>query len=161
MARFHQGTSVNDVEHSAGRHPPDQGGNACFCDFQLSLLTRLASLSPILIKASTNVQTSPSPALGSDTTGTKPLAARIRETTRRTSNENSISRPRKHVRADGPQSSESGHQMTVWNRTRERATGISGAVAANTPSEAAKNTEIAVTMLADDQAESCAHEEQN
>jgi len=41
-----------------------------------------------------------------------------------------------------------GHQVTVWNRTRE----VSGAVAANTPAEAARDTEVAVTMLADDQA---------
>jgi 3-hydroxyisobutyrate dehydrogenase-like beta-hydroxyacid dehydrogenase len=48
-----------------------------------------------------------------------------------------------------------GHQVTVWNRTRERAREVSGAVAAvaaNTPAEAAKYTEVAVTMLADDQA---------
>jgi 3-hydroxyisobutyrate dehydrogenase-like beta-hydroxyacid dehydrogenase len=48
-----------------------------------------------------------------------------------------------------------GHQVTVWNRTRERAREVSGAVAAvaaNTPAEAAKDTEVAVTMLADDQA---------
>ena len=44
------------------------------------------------------------------------------------------------------------HQVTVWNRTRERAREVSGAVAANTPAEAAKDTEVAVTMLADDQA---------
>ena len=30
------------------------------------------------------------------------------------------------------------HQVTVWNRTRERAREVSGAVAANTPAEAAK-----------------------
>jgi 3-hydroxyisobutyrate dehydrogenase-like beta-hydroxyacid dehydrogenase len=45
-----------------------------------------------------------------------------------------------------------GHQVTVWNRTRERAMEVSGAVAANTPAEAARDTEVAVTMLADDQA---------
>src|SRR5262245_33473537 len=45
-----------------------------------------------------------------------------------------------------------GHQVTVWNRTRERAREVSGAVAANTPAEAAKDTEVDVTMLADDQA---------
>ena len=44
------------------------------------------------------------------------------------------------------------HQVTVWNRTRERAREVSGAVAASTPAEAAKDTEVAVTMLADDQA---------
>jgi 3-hydroxyisobutyrate dehydrogenase-like beta-hydroxyacid dehydrogenase len=45
-----------------------------------------------------------------------------------------------------------GHQVTVWNRTRERAREVSGAVAADTPAEAARDTEVAVTMLADDQA---------
>ncbi|HYY29054.1 MAG TPA: NAD(P)-dependent oxidoreductase [Chthoniobacterales bacterium] len=43
-----------------------------------------------------------------------------------------------------------GHQVTVWNRTRERAKEVSGAVAANTPAEAAKDAEVAITMLADD-----------
>ena len=45
-----------------------------------------------------------------------------------------------------------GHQVTVWNRTPERATEVSGAAAANTPAEAAKDSGVAVTMLADDQA---------
>ena len=45
-----------------------------------------------------------------------------------------------------------GHQVTVWNRTRERAMEVSGAAAANTPAEAAKDAEVAFTMLADDQA---------
>jgi 3-hydroxyisobutyrate dehydrogenase-like beta-hydroxyacid dehydrogenase len=44
------------------------------------------------------------------------------------------------------------HQVTVWNRTRERAMEVSGAGAANTPAEAAKDAEVAFTMLADDQA---------
>jgi 3-hydroxyisobutyrate dehydrogenase-like beta-hydroxyacid dehydrogenase len=45
-----------------------------------------------------------------------------------------------------------GHQVTVWNRTRERAIEVSRAAAANTPAEAAKGAEVAFTMLADDQA---------
>jgi 3-hydroxyisobutyrate dehydrogenase-like beta-hydroxyacid dehydrogenase len=45
-----------------------------------------------------------------------------------------------------------GHQVTVWNRTRKRAMVVSGGAAANTPAEAAKNAEVALTMLADDQA---------
>ncbi|HXM28391.1 MAG TPA: NAD(P)-binding domain-containing protein [Chthoniobacterales bacterium] len=45
-----------------------------------------------------------------------------------------------------------GYQVTVWNRTRERAMEVSGAAAANTPAEAAKDAEVAFTMLADDQA---------
>jgi 3-hydroxyisobutyrate dehydrogenase-like beta-hydroxyacid dehydrogenase len=45
-----------------------------------------------------------------------------------------------------------GHQVTVWNRTRERASEVSGAVAANTPAEAVKDMEVALAMLADDQA---------
>ena len=45
-----------------------------------------------------------------------------------------------------------GYQVTVWNRTRESAMEVSGAAAANTPAEAAKDAEVAFTMLADDQA---------
>src|ERR1700751_413341 len=45
-----------------------------------------------------------------------------------------------------------GYQVTVWNRTPERAMEVSAAAAANTPAEAAKDAEVAFTMLADDQA---------
>jgi 3-hydroxyisobutyrate dehydrogenase-like beta-hydroxyacid dehydrogenase len=43
-----------------------------------------------------------------------------------------------------------GLEVTVWNRTRERAEGLAGAGArvADTPTEAAANVEVAITMLA-------------
>ena len=44
-----------------------------------------------------------------------------------------------------------GHQLTVWNRTRSRAEGLNASVA-NTPADAAREAEIAITMLADDHA---------
>lgn len=47
-----------------------------------------------------------------------------------------------------------GHQLTVWNRTRSKAEELakSGANAANTPAEAARDAEVVFTMLADDNA---------
>lgn len=48
-----------------------------------------------------------------------------------------------------------GHELTVWNRTRERATALAGARIANTPAEAANGNEILMSMLFDD----AAHEE--
>jgi 3-hydroxyisobutyrate dehydrogenase-like beta-hydroxyacid dehydrogenase len=44
-----------------------------------------------------------------------------------------------------------GHQLTVWNRTRSRAEGLNAKVA-DSPAEAARDAEVAITMLADDQA---------
>jgi 3-hydroxyisobutyrate dehydrogenase-like beta-hydroxyacid dehydrogenase len=45
---------------------------------------------------------------------------------------------------------DAGHDLTVWNRTRERAAPLAerGAVVASTPGEAGAGVEIAVTMLA-------------
>jgi 3-hydroxyisobutyrate dehydrogenase-like beta-hydroxyacid dehydrogenase len=47
-----------------------------------------------------------------------------------------------------------GHEVTVWNRTRGKAEGIRahGATVAETPAEAGRAAEIAITMLADDNA---------
>jgi 3-hydroxyisobutyrate dehydrogenase-like beta-hydroxyacid dehydrogenase len=47
-----------------------------------------------------------------------------------------------------------GHDVTVWNRSREKAEPLAehGARIAGTPAEAAQEAEIAVTMLADDHA---------
>lgn len=47
-----------------------------------------------------------------------------------------------------------GHQLTVWNRTRSRSEdlGNAGARVADTPAEAARDAEVAFTMLADDPA---------
>ena len=41
-----------------------------------------------------------------------------------------------------------GHDVTVWNRTREKAEGL-GAAVAGTPAEAVDGAEVLVTMLAD------------
>ena len=41
-----------------------------------------------------------------------------------------------------------GHDLTVWNRTREKAEGL-GAAVAGTPAEAVHGAEVLVTMLAD------------
>ena len=41
-----------------------------------------------------------------------------------------------------------GHDVTVWNRTREKAEGL-GATVAGTPAEAVDGAEVLVTMLAD------------
>jgi 3-hydroxyisobutyrate dehydrogenase len=41
-----------------------------------------------------------------------------------------------------------GHEVRVWNRTREKAEGL-GATVAGTPGEAVRNAELVVTMLAD------------
>ena len=48
-----------------------------------------------------------------------------------------------------------GHDLTVWNRTAERAQPLvaAGARAAPTPAEAAREAEIVITMLADPAAE--------
>jgi 3-hydroxyisobutyrate dehydrogenase-like beta-hydroxyacid dehydrogenase len=47
-----------------------------------------------------------------------------------------------------------GNELTVWNRTHEKAAGLrsSGARVANSPADAARDAEFAVTMLADDRA---------
>jgi len=47
-----------------------------------------------------------------------------------------------------------GHDVTVWNRTASKAKELAqhGAKAASSPAEAARNAEIAITMLADDRA---------
>ena len=41
-----------------------------------------------------------------------------------------------------------GHEVRVWNRTRERAEGL-GAEVATTPREAVSDTEVVITMLTD------------
>jgi 3-hydroxyisobutyrate dehydrogenase-like beta-hydroxyacid dehydrogenase len=46
---------------------------------------------------------------------------------------------------------QSGHQLTVWNRTRSRADGLN-AILADTPADAARDVDVAITMLADDPA---------
>jgi len=48
----------------------------------------------------------------------------------------------------------SGHEVTVWNRTRAKAETLAaaGAKAAHKPAEAAQGAEIAISMLADDDA---------
>ncbi|HEY6836221.1 MAG TPA: NAD(P)-dependent oxidoreductase [Gaiellaceae bacterium] len=43
---------------------------------------------------------------------------------------------------------DAGHDLTVWNRTREKAEGLGVAVSA-TPAEAAAGTEVVITMVAD------------
>jgi 3-hydroxyisobutyrate dehydrogenase-like beta-hydroxyacid dehydrogenase len=43
---------------------------------------------------------------------------------------------------------ESGHELTVWNRTPEKAEAVGAAVAAN-PAEAARTAEVVITMVAD------------
>ena len=47
-----------------------------------------------------------------------------------------------------------GHDVTVWNRTASKARELAqhGAKAASSPADAARNAEIAITMLADDRA---------
>lgn len=47
-----------------------------------------------------------------------------------------------------------GHEVTAWNRTRARAEALAGdgAAVADSPAEAARDAEVAVTMLADDAA---------
>ena len=49
---------------------------------------------------------------------------------------------------------EAGHQVTVFNRTRERTMAVAeaGARVANTPAEAARGADVAFSMLADDAA---------
>jgi lactate dehydrogenase-like 2-hydroxyacid dehydrogenase len=47
-----------------------------------------------------------------------------------------------------------GHDVTVWNRTRERADALAaqGAIVASSPAEAARSAEAVLTMLFDDAA---------
>jgi 3-hydroxyisobutyrate dehydrogenase-like beta-hydroxyacid dehydrogenase len=45
-----------------------------------------------------------------------------------------------------------GHELTVWNRTPDRAKALEGAKIAQSPSDAARGAEVLFTMLADDQA---------
>jgi 3-hydroxyisobutyrate dehydrogenase-like beta-hydroxyacid dehydrogenase len=42
-----------------------------------------------------------------------------------------------------------GHDVTVWNRTAEKAEAIEGATAATTPAEAATGRDVVITMLTD------------
>ena len=42
-----------------------------------------------------------------------------------------------------------GHDVTVWNRTREKAESIEGVSVADTPAAAAQGAEVVVTMLSD------------
>jgi 3-hydroxyisobutyrate dehydrogenase len=44
---------------------------------------------------------------------------------------------------------QAGHDVTVWNRTREKAEAVDGAAVAGSPSEAVAGAEVVVTMLAD------------
>jgi 3-hydroxyisobutyrate dehydrogenase len=44
---------------------------------------------------------------------------------------------------------EAGHEVRVWNRTREKAEALAGVTVAATPAEAAAGAEAVVTMLAD------------
>jgi 3-hydroxyisobutyrate dehydrogenase len=44
---------------------------------------------------------------------------------------------------------QAGHELTAWNRTRERAEAIAGATVCDTPAEAVDGAEVVVTMLAD------------
>lgn len=45
-----------------------------------------------------------------------------------------------------------GHELTVWNRTRERAEALGGVRVAGTPAEAAASNEVVITSLFDDAA---------
>jgi 3-hydroxyisobutyrate dehydrogenase-like beta-hydroxyacid dehydrogenase len=45
-----------------------------------------------------------------------------------------------------------GHQVTVWNRSRDKAAAITGARVADTISDAVRDAELALTMVADDKA---------
>ncbi|GIL41031.1 NAD(P)-dependent oxidoreductase [Roseiterribacter gracilis] len=45
-----------------------------------------------------------------------------------------------------------GHTVTVWNRSRDKAAAIEGARVANSVAEAARDAEVALTMLSDDTA---------
>src|SRR5213078_169929 len=49
---------------------------------------------------------------------------------------------------------DAGHDLTVWNRTKEKAEPLAdrGARVAGTPREAAEDAEVAITMLADPEA---------
>jgi 3-hydroxyisobutyrate dehydrogenase len=44
---------------------------------------------------------------------------------------------------------QAGHDVTVWNRTREKAKAVDGAAVASSPSEAVAGADVVVTMLAD------------
>jgi len=46
---------------------------------------------------------------------------------------------------------EAGHELTVWNRTRQRAEALSATVA-ETPADAARRAEVVITMVADPEA---------
>lgn len=46
---------------------------------------------------------------------------------------------------------EAGHELTVWNRTRQRAEDL-GATVAETPADAARRAEVVITMVADPEA---------
>lgn len=46
----------------------------------------------------------------------------------------------------------SGHEVTVWNRTRRKAEAIDGAAVADSPAAAAHGADVVMTMLADDEA---------
>ena len=45
-----------------------------------------------------------------------------------------------------------GHDVTVWNRTREKAEAIDGARVADSPADAVRDAEVVLTMLRDAQA---------
>ena len=45
-----------------------------------------------------------------------------------------------------------GHELTIWNRTAEKAKEVPGAKAASTPAEAAREAEVIFTMVSDDHA---------
>jgi 3-hydroxyisobutyrate dehydrogenase len=45
-----------------------------------------------------------------------------------------------------------GHDVVVWNRTREKAEAVSAAAAADTPAEAARNADVVMTVLSDAEA---------
>ena len=47
---------------------------------------------------------------------------------------------------------DSGHDLTVWNRTRERAAGVPGAAVAESPGAVAVSADVVISMLADDAA---------
>src|SRR5512135_3489691 len=44
-----------------------------------------------------------------------------------------------------------GHHLTVWNRTHSRAESLDAKIA-NSPADAARHAQVAITMLADDKA---------
>src|ERR1700739_1609465 len=44
---------------------------------------------------------------------------------------------------------EVGHEVTVWNRTPDKAKAVAGAVAVATPSELAQRSEVVISILTD------------